>query len=241
LAYATSPYPPHKTYLEKAMGKNCIKYWVDICAAWDAYHGAVAEQIFSTIDIDAAEGCLPSVLHYHNLGFDPVHKRVYNGLHSIHHAEHTGLPWENAGGVCPETEEDEETGEEPVPHYNGRDLVEVDVDPAHITSIDPATKQAGTPTAVIDMANGYAYLDYPNIEDMVGDPTNLAEAITAMNELENAFVHPHGMAVDPDRDSLVVTGEHTGNLGVVAITTRALTQVLPVFCKQKNKQAIFLP
>lgn len=228
ITYATSPYPPQKTYIEKASGENCIKYWVDIRTPWDEYHGSVADQIFSTIDSDAPEGCLPSVLHYHNLGFDPMHNKVYNGLHSIHHAEHTGLPWENAKGVCPETEEDVETGEEPVPHYNGRDLIEVDVDPDHITNIDPVTKQATTSTAVIDMANGYGYLDYPNIDDVVGDPTNLEESIAAMNKLENSFVHPHWMAIDPGHDTLVITGEHTGNLGVVDTTSRAVTQILPV-------------
>lgn len=221
----TSPFPPHKTYVEKESGENCIKYWVDLRTPWNTYYGSVAEEIFDTIDIGAPSTCLRSVLHFHNLGFDPVNMKVYNGLHSIHHAEHTGLPWEDE---CPETAEDPTTGEEPVPHYNGRDLVEVDVDPDHITAIDPVTKKATTSTAVVDMSNGYGYLQYPNIEDVVGDPHNLAESIAAMNTLENSFVHPHWLDVDAARDSLVVTGEHTGNLGVVNINTRAVTQVLPV-------------
>jgi len=225
--FATSPYPPHKTYLEKSSGENCIKYWVDIRTPWNTYQGSVAQQIFSTIDVDAPESCLPSVLHFHNLGFDPVHKKVYNGLHSIHHAEHTGMPWENAKGVCPETEEDVTTGEEPEAHYNGRDVVEVDVNPAHMT-VDPVTKQATTPTVDIDLSHGYDYLAYPNVDNVVGDPTNLDESISAMNTLENSFVHPHWLAVDPGRNALVVTGEHTGNLGVIDTTTQTLTQVLPV-------------
>jgi hypothetical protein len=220
----TSPFPPHKVYIEKASGENCIKYWVDIRSPWDAFYGPVAEQIFDTIDIGTAPGCRPSVLHYHNLAFDPVNKKVYNGLHSIHHAEHTGLPWEEE---CSETALVLGTEEEPVHHYNGRDAVEVDVNPAHMT-VDSVTKQATTPTAVIDMSNGYGYLDYPNIEDVLGAPDNLAEAIAAMNTLENSFVHPHWLDVDPSRDTLVVASEHTGNLGVVDTTTRTLTQVLPV-------------
>lgn len=221
----TSPFPPHTVFVEKASGENCIKYWVDIRTPWNAFYGPVADQIFDTIDILTAPGCLPSVLHYHNLAFDAVNKKVYNGLHSIHHAEHTGLPWEEE---CPESALIPGTEQEPIHHYNGRDAVEVDVNPAHITAIDPATKQATTPTAVIDMSHGYGYLQYPNVEDVIGDPQNLAEAVAAVNTLENSFVHGHWLEVDPVRGALLVTGEHTGNLGVVDTATRALTQVLPV-------------
>jgi hypothetical protein len=220
----TDPYPPHTVYVEKAAGENCIKYWVDLRAPWNAYYGAVADQIFDTIDIGASSKCLRSVLHFHNLGFDAVNKKVYNGLHSIHHAEHTGLPWEEE---CPETVENPVTGEEPTPHYNGRSIVEVDVSPAHVT-VNPVTKQATTPTAVIDMSHGYGYLQYPNVDDVVGYPTSLAESVAAMNRLMNSFVHPHWMTVDASRRALLVTGEHTGNLGVVNTMTRAVTQVLPV-------------
>lgn len=220
----TSPFPPHTVYIEKASGENCIKYWVDLRTPWNTFWGPVAEQIFDTIDIGSPSSCLRSVVHFHNLGFDRVNKKVYNGTHSIHHAEHTGLPWEEE---CPETEESPVTGDEPTPHYNGRDAVEVDVNPAHMT-INSTTKQATTPTAVIDMSHGYGYLAYPNVEDVVGDPDNLAEAIAGINTLENSFVHPHWLEVDPVRGALLVTGEHTGNLGVVDTATRTLTQVLPV-------------
>jgi hypothetical protein len=163
------------------------------------------------------------------LALDAVNHKVYNGLHAIHHAEHTGLPWENAKGVCPEVEELAVTGEEPEPHYLGRSVVEVDVDPANITAIDPVTKQATTPTAVIDMSTpGFGYLEAPNSDDVVGHPQNLADSIAAMNKLENAFVHPHWLGVDSSRGALLVTGEHTGNLGVVNINTGKMVQVLPV-------------
>jgi len=220
----TDPNPPHTKYVEKASGENCIKYWADLRTPWNEFWGSVSDQIFDTIDIGAGPGCLRSVLHFHNLGFDAVNKKVYNGLHSIHHAEHTGLPWE---GECAENEEVALTEEEPTPHYNGRDMVEVDVNPTHL-AIDPVTKQATGPTAVIDMSHGYGYLQYPNVDDVIGDPTNLAEAVEAMNRLENSFVHPHWMDVDTSRGALLVTGEHTGNLGVVDTATRAVTQVLPV-------------
>lgn len=222
---ATDPNPPHTVYIEKASGENCIKYWVDLRKPWNEFYGSVADQIFNTIDIEH-EDCLPSVLHFHNLALDPVNKKVYNGLHAIHHAEHTGLPWEVE---CPEVAINPVTGEEPPPHYLGRDVVEVDVNPAHITAIDSVTKQATTNTAVIPMTTpGFGYLQFPNEDDVIGDPQNLAEAITAMNRLENAFVHPHWLDVDPGRGALLVTGEHTGNLGVVNTTTRKMTQVLPV-------------
>ena len=220
----TDPNPPHTKYVEKASGENCIKYWADLRTPWNEFWGSVSDQIFDTIDIGAGPGCLRSVLHFHNLGFDAVNKKVYNGLHSIHHAEHTGLPWE---GECAENEEVALTEEEPTPHYNGRDMVEVDVNPAHL-AINPVTKQATGPTAVIDMSHGYGYLQYPNVDDVIGDPTNLAEAVEAMNRLMNSFVHPHWMDVDTSRGALLVTGEHTGNLGVVDTATRAVTQVLPV-------------
>lgn len=223
---ATDPNPPHKVFIEKSDGENCIKYWVDIRKPWNAYYGTVADQIFNTIDIGAAPGCLKSVLHYHNLGFDPVDMKVYNGLHSIHHAEHTGLPWEHED-QCPENALNPLTGEEPVPHYNGRDLVEVDVNPANMT-VNPTTKEATTPTNVIEMSHGFGYIQYPNIEDVIGDPHSLAEAITAVNRLENSFVHPHWLDVDHAHGALVVTSEHTGNLGVVDINTHAITQVLPI-------------
>ncbi len=226
----TDPNPPHTVYVEKASGENCIKYWVDLRGPWNAYYGSVAEQIFDTIDIGAPAACLRSVLHFHNLGFDPVNKKVYNGLHSIHHAEHTGLPWEDE---CPEAAINPVTGEEPVPHYNGRDAIEVDVNPAHMTT-NATTKQATAPTAVIEMSNGYGYLPYPNIEDVVGDPKNLAESLTAIDRLENSFVHPHWLEVDTGRDALLVSGEHTGNLGVVDIKTHALTQVLPLSLMNVN-------
>ena len=221
----TDPNPPKKTYVEKAAGENCIKYWVDLRTPWDTYYGPVAQTIWSTIDIGAPRGCLRSVLHFHNLAFDAVNKKVYNGLHSIHHAEHTGLPWEDAS--CPETVENPLTGEEPTPHYNGRSVVEVDVSPGAVT-IDPVTKKASTPVAVIDMSHGYAYLQFPNTDDVVAQPQNAAESAAAMNRLMNSFVHPHWMTVDTARAALLVTGEHTGNLGVVDTATWGVTQVLPV-------------
>ena len=242
--------PEVEQYLEKQYGENCIKYWVDLHAPFDA-QVPEASEIFTIANADLSEfpTCLPSVLHYHNLAVDPVNKLVYNGLHSIHHAEHTGLPWEEE---CPEGAEgvEDQTGEEGTeaesevqPHFNGRTVVKVDVDPRHF-AIDPQSKQAIPKRVrwnakVIDLSNGYGYLDYPNVEDVVGDPADLNEAITAVNLLENSFVHPHWLAVDvgkkgyghrkqDDTAVLLVSGEHTGNIGVVDTQRSRLSQVLPV-------------
>ncbi len=41
-------------------------------------------------------------------------------------------------------------------------------------------------------------------------------------------MHAHWVAVDPARDSIVVTGEHTGNVGIVDQGTRQLEQVVGI-------------
>jgi hypothetical protein len=219
-----------EAYPTQQWGRNSIRYWVDLRAPWDAFWGSVATQIFSTIDKKKPPSCLGSVLHYHNLAVDDVSKVVYNGLHSIHHAEHTGLPSEKE---CAEaTTEAPAPGEEEnesIAHYNGRDAVGVDVKNQASFTIDPVTLQAtNAPTFVIDMSNGYGYLQYPNVEDVVGDPTTVAEATAAIDRLERSFVHGHWLTMDKANKALLVTGEHTGNLGVVNTITRTLVQVLPV-------------
>ena len=77
----------------------------------------------------------------------------------------------------------------------GRWVAEVDVNPKSKTF-----KQV----RYIDLSNGWDALTYPSAED-------LPEG-TALDEM---FVHAHWVAADPDRETLLVTGEHTGNLGVV--------------------------
>lgn len=42
------------------------------------------------------------------------------------------------------------------------------------------------------------------------------------------FVHAHFLAVDPKRKALLVSGEHTGNLGVVDTKSRKLKQVIGI-------------
>jgi len=185
-----------------ASGWNCIKYWVDLRPAFVASLSDVAEALLQP----------PSVLHMHDLTVDPSTHRAYQSLHSIHDAEHTGLAEHE-----PEVDADEEAAVEV--HGNGRWVVEVDADPALVT-VDPATKQATAPVFVIDLSNGFDVLTSPNVEDILAE--------SGLAGLQASFVHAHFLAVDPVRRALLVSGEHTGNLGVVDTRSRRLERVIPI-------------
>lgn len=208
-------------------GENCIKYWFDLKAP---LAGTEAETAVRSIPLQQSE-CLPAVYHYHNIGLDPVNQKVYAGMHSIHHAEHTGSPEE---AVCHAAEPPEppawfqgtEAEEDEGHHFNARTVVAVDVNAANFSIGE--RKQALAPTRVIDLSNGYGYMAFPNIEDVAGAPKNVTDAIAKVQILENSFVHPHWLDVDPARNVLVVTGEHTGNVGVIDTSTNELKQVIPV-------------
>ncbi len=197
-------------FVEKAMGENCILYSVELREPF-LEQVENAEELFELADTAITEAIeadeeptdLPSVLHLHDLTVDRRNHRVYQTVHGIHHAEHTGSPEEAA---LPEVEEppheeppvDEE---EPVVEEEvefdimGRWLAEVDVDP------DSETFQQ---VRYIDLSNGWDALTYPGAEDLPED--------TAFDQM---FIHAHWVAVDPKRETILVTGEHTGNLGVV--------------------------
>ena len=101
----------------------------------------------------------------------------------------------------------------------GRWVAEVDVDP-HSRTFQKVT--------YIDLSNGFDALAFPNVEDVPAE------------DLLSSFVHAHWVAVDPIRQTLLVTGEHTGNLGVVDLKaaktkrwkkgepSRDLSQVIPI-------------
>jgi hypothetical protein len=77
----------------------------------------------------------------------------------------------------------------------GRWLAEVDVDP------ESETFQQ---VRYIDLSNGWDALTYPGAGDLPeGTP------------FDQMFIHAHWVAVDPRRETILVSGEHTGNLGVV--------------------------
>ena len=186
-----------------------------------------AATIFADANADIPAGCLPAVLHYHPLAEDPKNQFVYAGVHGINSAEHTGLPTENLN--CPAAEENAVTGEEPSAPYLGRTTSKIDVNPAHISKIDPTTKQATTTVTEIDMSTpGNDYLSTPNTGTITDKATDLASSIAAANQVQKAFVHPHFMQVDPARNGLIVTGEHTGNVGVIDINRNQTVQILPI-------------
>ena len=179
-----------------------------------------ADEIFAIADVDINSGTvLPSVFHMHDLTIDPVNHRAYQTLHSIHHAEHTGSPEEEA---LPPEEQSPSQGkgkgvvveEEPAHHFMGRWVAEVDVDPS-----SPDFQQV----TYIDLSNGQNILDVPNAEDVAeGTP------------FEEQFIHAHWVAVDPTRDGLLVTGEHTGNVGIVDRDSRELEQVVAISIRIPN-------
>jgi len=195
---------------EQHFGENCILYSVDL-------RGPFMEQIPDANEIffiadeelrntpkNKTPTVLPSVLHMHDLTVDPVNHRAYQTLHSIHHAEHTGSPEEEELAIL----RGNPNALEPDHHFQGRWLAEVDVDP------DSSNFKQVT---YIDLSNGQNIIDVPNSDDV--DPGT---------PFEQRYVHAHWVAVDPARDSVVVTGEHTGNLGVVDQGTRQLEQVVAI-------------
>ncbi|MEA2079969.1 MAG: hypothetical protein U9P00_08955, partial [Pseudomonadota bacterium] len=104
--------------------------------------------------------------------------------------------------------EDEEAEEEEGGEISGRWVAAVDVDP------DSDTFQEVT---IIDLSNGQSADDVPSHED---NEDNVA--------FEDRFVHAHFIGVDPTRKALLVSGEHTGNLGVVDIRSDDLEQVVAI-------------
>jgi len=215
-------------FVEKAAGANCILYSVDLRQPF-LEQIPDAEEIMAVADTDITEAIkageeptvLPSVVHMHDLTVDPVNHVAYQTLHSIHHAEHTGSPEEAAlpdeeepaTEEPPEGEEPPTTEVEPEHHFMGRWVAEVDVDP---------NSQTYQQVTYIDLSNGFGALGFPSSEDVPAD------------SLLSSFVHAHWIAADPSRRTLVVSGEHTGNIGVVdmkakkGVKLRTLTQVVPI-------------
>jgi hypothetical protein len=192
--------PPGDTGMK--MGWNCIKWWADIRPAFLAKFPDLGG-IFAPDP--ATPGSLPKVLYQHNLAVDDQHHRSYSSIHSIHDAEHTGLSDEE-----PPAEDEEEAGH----HFMARYVAEVDTPSA----VNPMTKQATVPVHIIDLSHGFDILTYPNVDSITG----------GLRKLQNSFVHAHFLWVDPVRDVLLVTGEHTGNLGVVDTDRRKLVDVIPI-------------
>lgn len=69
---------------------------------------------------------------------------------------------------------------------------------------------------IIDLSNGQSVPAVPTHED------------NPQEDFTKRFVHAHFVAVDPFNGALLVSGEHTGNLGVVDTGSRKLKQVIAI-------------
>ena len=107
--------------------------------------------------------------------------------------------------LAPAVETDEATTDEEA-EITGRWVAEVDTNPASRTFLR---------VRIFDLSNGQTADDVPSHSDASGP-------------FENRFVHAHFLEVDPIRRALLVTGEHTGNLGVVDTRRGKLKQVIAI-------------
>jgi hypothetical protein len=113
-------------------------------------------------------------------------------------------------GEAVEIEASEEEGAvETEVGITGRWVAEVDVNPASKTF---------RKVTILDLSNG---------QSVPAVPTHDA-AIETGKSFDQLFVHAHFLAVDSTRKALLVSGEHTGNLGVVDTVSRVVKQVLPI-------------
>jgi hypothetical protein len=144
------------------------------------------------------------IIHLHDLATDRVNHRAYNALHTIATAEE----------VTAEDEEGTVTAGEVEDEITGRWVLEVNTDPA---SADFKKVH------VIDLSNGQSVPAVPGHH----------EAVATGLPFTQLFIHAHFLDVDPARNALLVSGEHTGNLAVVNVPTswagpRTLQQVLSI-------------
>ncbi len=114
-----------------------------------------------------------------------------------------------ADAATVEVEESEEGAAVEADEITGRWVAEVNTDP-----------ESGDfkSVSIIDLSNGQS----------VPDVRTHGDAVETGLPFEQLFVHAHFLAVDPGRAGLIVSGEHTGNLGVVDTSSRSLTQVLAI-------------
>lgn len=139
------------------------------------------------------------VIHMHDLATDKIGHRAYQTIHTI--------------GDANAIEEEEEDPTVPAPpeadEITGRWVAEVNTNP---------NSGDFKKVRIIDLSNGQSVPAVRTHHDAIA--THLP-----FNQL---FVHAHFLAVDPLNDALLVSGEHTGNLGVVDTGTRKLGQVLSI-------------
>ncbi len=143
------------------------------------------------------------IIHMHDLTTDRVNHRAYQTIHTIATAEEVTAEDEEGAAT---TSEDEITG---------RWVAEVNTNPADVANFKKVR--------IIDLSNGQSVPQFPTHDDAV-------DSGLPFNQL---FIHAHFLDVDPARNALLVSGEHTGNLAVVNVPAswvapRTLTQVLSI-------------
>ena len=143
------------------------------------------------------------IIHMHDLATDGVNHRAYQTIHTIAPPEE----------ITDEEGEEVETATEGA-EITGRWVAEVDTNPAS------ATFKA---VNIIDLSNGQSVPEVPDHHDAVA--TGLP--------YDQLFIHGHFLDVDPARNALLVSGEHTGNLAVVDVPAawaapRTLEQVVSI-------------
>jgi len=111
-----------------------------------------------------------------------------------------------ADAAAVEPPEDEEGTTPEADEITGRWVAEVNTNP-HSSDFKKVR--------IIDLSNGQSVRAVRTHEDATGP-------------FQKRFVHAHFLAVDPLNDALLVSGEHTGNLGVVDTDSRNLKQVLAI-------------
>ncbi|MGA7801228.1 MAG: hypothetical protein WCC36_10500 [Gammaproteobacteria bacterium] len=139
------------------------------------------------------------IIHMHDLSTDRVNHRAYNAIHTI------ATPEE----VTAEDEESSTGVEVEGPEITGRWVAEVDTNPLSRTF---------KKVTIIDLSNGQSVPDYPDHHD----------AVASGLPFDQLFVHAHFLFADPAHYSLLVSGEHTGNLAVVNTNTMKLQEVISI-------------
>lgn len=107
------------------------------------------------------------------------------------------------GGTDEVVVEGDETGEE----ITGRWVAEVNTNPK---------SRDFKKVRIIDLSNGQSVPAVPTHDD------------NPQEDFAKRFVNAHMVAVDPSNNALLVSGEHTGNLGVVDTGSRKLKQVIAI-------------
>lgn len=139
-----------------------------------------------------------------------LHDLATDGVnHRAYNAIHT------LGTAEEVTAEDEESTTAPeADEITGRWVAEVNTNPS-----SPDFKKVH----IIDLSNGQSVPAFRNHHD----------AVASGNPFTDLFIHAHFLDVDPARNALLVSGEHTGNLAVVGVpaawsAARSLDQVVSI-------------